>query len=55
MMACFLEGPLVVVCIFLPLEGSLLSVALWILRIFLLGKAGKASLSLRISEASDEA
>jgi len=55
MMACFLEGPLVVDYIFLPLGGSLLSVALWILMIFLLGKAGKASLSLRMFEAGDEA
>ena len=42
-------------CIFLSLGGFLLSVVLWISIIFLLGKAGKTSLSLRISEAGDKA
>jgi len=38
-MACFLEGPLVVIWIFLPLLIGLSSTVLWISMIFLLGKA----------------
>ena len=53
--ACFLDGPLVVVTIFFFFLGcELFSVALWISIIFLLGRAGNASLSLSMSLAEEE-
>ena len=53
--ACFLDGPLVVGCIFFPLLFSVGNVALWISSILLFGRAGKASLILRIFEADEVA
>ena len=46
-MACFLEGPLVVNWTFLALFVCWPKAALWISRTFLFGRAGKASLILR--------
>ena len=47
MMACFLDGPLVVNWTFLALLACCPKAALCILRTFLFGKAGKASFILR--------
>ena len=47
MMACFLDGPLVVNWTFLALLACCLKAALCISRTFLFGKAGKASFILR--------
>ena len=47
-MACFLDGPLVVNWTFLALLACCLKAALCILRAFLFGKAGKASFILRV-------
>jgi len=49
--ACFLEGPLVVIWILLLLLAGFSIAALWISIIFLLGSAGKASLILRMFSA----
>ena len=54
-MACFLNGPLVVVDVFLPLDCVMFRDVLCISMIFLFGKARKASLSLSISAACAEA
>ena len=54
-MACFLDRPLVVVDIFLPLGCVTFKDALYISMIFLFGRAGKASLSLSISAACTKA
>ena len=48
MIACFLDGPFVVYCTFRPLLSGLGNATLCILRIFLFGRAGKASLILRM-------
>jgi len=53
--ACFLDSPLVVGWIFFPLLFSVGNVALWISSILLFGKAGKASLILRIFEVDEVA
>jgi len=53
--ACFLDGPLVVNCTFLALFVGLSNAALCISRIFLSGRAGKASLILRTFEACSAA
>ena len=47
-MVCFLEGPLVVICIFLSLLTSLENDILWILIIFLSGRTENAFFSFRI-------
>ena len=55
-MACFLDGPLVVVDIFLiPLDYVTFKDMLCISMIFLFGRARKASLSLSISAACTKA
>ena len=55
-MACFLDGPLVVNdLLFLPFGCVTLRAALCNFTIFLFGKAGKASLSLSMSAACDDA
>jgi len=46
--ACFLNGPFVVCCTFHPLLSGLGNTTLCISRIFLFGRAGKASLILRM-------
>ena len=55
-MACFLDGPLVVNdLLFLPFGCGTLRAALCISTIFLFGRARKASLSLSMSAACDDA
>ena len=49
--ACFLDGPFVVCCTFRPLLSGLGNATLCILRIFLFGRAGNASLILRMLAA----
>ena len=51
-MACFLDGPFIVRCILRPLLSDLGNAALCISRIFLFGRAGKASLILRMLAAA---
>ena len=51
MIAYFLNRPFVVCCIFHLLLSGLGKAALWILRIFLFGRAGNASLILRMLAA----
>ena len=46
--ACFLDRPFVVCCIFHPLLSGLGNAVLCISRIFLFGRAGNASLILRM-------
>ena len=55
MIACFLDGPLVVNCTFLALFLGLSNAALCISRIFLSERAGKASLILRMFEVCSAA
>jgi len=50
MIACFLDSPLVVNCTFLALFVGLSNTALYISRIFLSGRVGKAFLILRMFE-----
>jgi len=50
--ACFLDRPFVVCCILCPLLSGLGNAASCILRIFLFGRAGNASLILRMLAAA---
>ena len=52
-MACFLDGPLVVGCTFFLLLFCIGNAVLWMSSILLFGRAGKASLILRIFEADE--